>query len=54
MMDDLRELGAEADEIGARELAFEDGELEMVAESAEDLESFVAALVVGDVITDYE
>ncbi len=53
-MNDLSELGVKADDIGSGELAFEDGELEMVAEPAEDLESLVSALVVGDVVADQE
>ncbi len=51
-MDDLRKLGAEPDEIHARELAFEDGILEMIAEAAEDLENFAQAPVVADVVRD--
>jgi hypothetical protein len=54
VMDRLGELGAQADEILSGEQAFKDGELEMVAESTENLEGFVAALVVGDVVADQE
>jgi len=54
VMDDFGETGAEPDEIGSAELTFKDGELEMIAESAEDLEGPVAALIVRDVVVNQE
>ena len=52
VLDDAGEFGAAADEVGRGELAFEDGVLEMVAETAHESEDFAEAAVVGDVVTD--
>lgn len=54
MVDDFGELGAKAGEVGAGELAFEDGELEVVAPGAHGLEDAAEAFVVGDVVADEE
>lgn len=54
MMNQLSELGPKTDQIGARKLALEHEELEMVAESAEDLKGFIPPFVVGDVVADQE
>jgi hypothetical protein len=52
VFDDAGEFNAAADEVAGRELAFEDGVLEMVAKTAHEFEDFAEAAVVGDVVTD--
>ena len=52
VLDDAGEFGAAADQVAGSELAFEDGVLEMVAETAHEFEDFAEAAVVGDVVTD--
>lgn len=52
VFDDFGEGGATADEVGWGELAFEDGELEVVAEAAHEFEDFAEAAVVADVVAD--
>ena len=52
VLDEVGEEGAAADEVGGGELAFEDGELEVVAEGAHGFEDLAEAFVVGDVVTD--
>ena len=50
VIDELGEQGAAADEVRGGELAFEDGELEMVSEGAHGFEDFAKTLVVGYVV----
>lgn len=52
VVDEVGEEGAATDEVGGGELAFEDGELEVVSEGAHGFEDLAEALVVGDVVTD--
>ena len=52
VVDDLGEFAFEAGEVGAGELALEDGELEVVAPGAHDFEDAAEAFVVGDVVAD--
>ena len=52
VIDELGEQGAAADEVRGGELAFEDGELEMVSEGAHGFEDLAKTLVVGYVVTD--
>jgi hypothetical protein len=52
VVDDAGEFDAAADEVGGGELAFEDGVLEVVAETAHEFEDFAEAAVVGDVVAD--
>jgi len=52
VFDDAGEFGAAADEVAGSELAFEDGVLEVVAETAHEFEDFAEAAVVGDVVAD--
>lgn len=52
VVDDAGEVRAAADEIGAGELALEDGELEVVAVAAHGFEHLAEAFVVRDVVTD--
>jgi len=50
MVDDSGDFGAAADEVAGRELALEDGVLEMVAVPAHGFEDFAETLVVADVV----
>ena len=52
MMDHLRQLSAQPNQVCARELAFEDGILKMVAETTQNLKDFPEALVVADIVAD--
>jgi hypothetical protein len=52
VVDDFGEFGAAADEVGGREMALEDGELEVVAVAAHGFEDLAKTFVIGDVIAD--
>ncbi len=52
VIDELGEQGAAADEVRGGELAFEDGELEMVSEGAHGFEDLAKTLIVGYIVTD--
>jgi hypothetical protein len=52
VLDDASKFDAAADEVSGSELAFKDGVLEVVAETAHELEDFAEAAVVSDVVTD--
>jgi len=52
MVDDASKFGATADEIAWCELAFEDGVLEVIAESAHGLENLAETAVIRDVVAD--
>lgn len=52
VMNHLGQFRAQADEVGASELAFEDGILEMIAKSAKNLEDLPEALIVADIVGD--
>jgi len=52
VVDDAAQFDAEVGEIEGSELALEDGELEVVAVIAHDLEDLAEAFVVGDVVGD--
>jgi hypothetical protein len=52
VVDDFGELGGELGEVGAGELALEDGVLEVIAPGAHDFEDAAEAFVIGDVVAD--
>jgi hypothetical protein len=54
MVNDGGQFGAEPDEVGGIQLAFENGVLEVVAVTAHDLEDLSEAFVVAYVVADEE
>jgi hypothetical protein len=52
MVDDRRQCGSAPRKVGGRQLALEDGKLQMVAEPAHRLEDLAQALVIADVVAD--
>lgn len=52
MVDDAGQGGTAAGKVGRGKLALENGELQMVAEAAHELEDFAEAPVVADVVAD--